>query len=77
MVARMSIPVVFEKGVFRPAVPVHLPDGARLRVVLEPATGAKPEDLPPLSQVFAKFRALGLVDSGGGRPTRDELHERD
>lgn len=77
MVARNDIPVIFENGVFRPAVPVQLPNGSRHRVVVETAPAADRTALPPLDAILERCRALRLVDTSGRLPTRDQLHERD
>ncbi len=65
----------FDKGVLIPDAPLPLPAQARVRLTVEQldAVGDS-EDLSwdALEQLWE----LTTIDSGGVRPTRDQLHER-
>ena len=45
----LTIDVIFENGVFRPLTPPALPEGKRLRIRMEPATSATPEEILKLA----------------------------
>ena len=67
---------VIENGVIRPDEPLNLPEHTRLRVTVEAvATGAEKKQKTVRS--LREIRELGLVNSGGVKFSRDELHERD
>jgi predicted DNA-binding antitoxin AbrB/MazE fold protein len=72
-----EIPVIFERGVFRPEQPVDLPEHSRHRVVVRQSESSANGHHPNgLKQTLEGLRARGLIRAGGVVPNRDELHER-
>ena len=68
------IMATFENGILRPDEPLNLPAQARVRLTLEPlAEGLE------VGRAWLELEQLwdeAMVDSGGQRFTRDQLHER-
>jgi predicted DNA-binding antitoxin AbrB/MazE fold protein len=65
----------FEDGVLKPDAPLTLPPRTRVRLTLQALPG------PALTDELSWDRLEELwnevtIDSGGVRPTRDQLHER-
>jgi len=71
-----NIPAVFERGVFRPTVPVNLPEGTKVRIVAPSATSTSSGTA--LQNPRQRFLDLvGSVDSGMALGTNNEDIDRD
>jgi predicted DNA-binding antitoxin AbrB/MazE fold protein len=67
------VTAIFHGGSFAPDQPPAVPDGARVRLIVDVLEN------PAVPDVHDDFDALCdrlSVNSGGARMTRDELHER-
>jgi predicted DNA-binding antitoxin AbrB/MazE fold protein len=71
-----AVTAIFEDGIIKPDQPLHFPEGARVRVIVEELKTVAPSD----DKAWEEFDQLSdqlTLDSGGVRMTRDQLHERD
>lgn len=65
----------FDNGVLVPDAPLPLPAQTRVRLTVEELNGT--DDGANLSwDALEQLWQEATIDSGGARPTRDELHER-
>ncbi len=65
----------FDKGVLIPDAPLPLPAQARVRLTVEQLNGAE-EGADLAWDALERLWDEATIDSGGVRPTRDQLHER-
>ena len=65
----------FEDGVLKPDAPLALPPHTRVRLTLHPLPGPGSTDELSWDRLEELWNEV-TIDSGGVRPTRDQLHER-
>ena len=72
-----DIPFVYENGVLKPEGAVDLPDGARgIAHVRDTDSGWTPSIGREAMKSIRRISESGVLNSGGRRLTRDEMHER-
>ncbi|HMN41669.1 MAG TPA: antitoxin family protein [Phycisphaerales bacterium] len=75
-----DIPFVYENGVLRPEGPVDFPEGGRgiahIREVAGPGRSTMSAARRRALETIRRIAASGVLNSGGRRLTRDEMHER-
>ena len=69
-----TIPAVYEQGVFRPTVPVHLPEGTTVSVSAPEAAAAEVES-PRDDGLDAVYEILGHRYSSGFHDTAERHNE--
>lgn len=70
-----NIPVVFERGVFRPESPIELPDRSRFLMTLRELPFDE-SDAQAARRELADLRSRGVVRLNGWTFDRDDLYER-
>jgi len=68
-----------ENGVLKPDAPLCLPSMSRVRLTIEPLTPSDEEAAPGQDSAWAELDRIWEdvdIDSGGPRPSRDQLHDR-
>jgi predicted DNA-binding antitoxin AbrB/MazE fold protein len=70
-----SVDAVYDNGVFRPEMPVQLPQGTRVTLTFD-IQDSQRRLRQEAYQRFLKACQESNVDSGGLILSRDELHER-
>jgi len=70
-----TVLATFDNGVFVPDAPLPLPVHARVRLTIE-QVAAKADGDDAAEDELEQLWKEATVNSGGVRPTRDELHER-
>lgn len=70
-----DIDATYTGGVFRPDERVPLREGEKVRLTVRSADAGAGERKRAM-EFIAKVRREGLVKLGGGRWTRDDLHDR-
>ena len=66
----------FKDGVFKPDQRPALSDSARVRLVVETITGDEADRREESWKTLQHLWSASLLNSGGDRLTRDQLHER-
>ncbi len=57
---KTTIEAIFEDGVFKPVMPLELPEGLRVQITVESVPGFAPEDI--LRMAADVYRGLSSVD---------------
>ena len=70
------VSATFKDGVFKPDQPPALADSARVRLVVEPIDGNESARREESTATLQHLWKASTFNSGGDRPSRDELHER-
>jgi predicted DNA-binding antitoxin AbrB/MazE fold protein len=70
-----EISVTYTGGVFRPDHQVDVPEGARFKAMIRPAS-PDPIVAAKAMETIRRISDSGVFRSGGRMPTRDEMHER-
>lgn len=70
-----TISATFEDGVFKPDESLELANGAKVQLIIAPATAAS-GDRRRAWEALEQYRFAHPIDSQGHRLTRDQLHER-
>jgi predicted DNA-binding antitoxin AbrB/MazE fold protein len=69
------VTAIFENGLLKPDVQLHLSPGARVRLTVEPIE-AVPASNDRAWEELEELWEAALGDSNGKRFTRDQLHDR-
>jgi predicted DNA-binding antitoxin AbrB/MazE fold protein len=69
------VTAIFEDGVLKPDVPLGLAPHTRVRLTFEPLPSSASTEDSNWDELERLWDEVS-IDSGGVRPTRDELHER-
>lgn len=75
MISHGEISVTYTNGVLKPDERLDLPEGTRLRAVIQPAA-PDPVAAEEAMETIRRIRESGAFRSGGRKYTRDEMHER-
>lgn len=73
------VAAIFKDGVFKPDQRPALSESTRVRLVVEPINGDKPDDHDQRDQSWTTLQRLWKesgFNSGGDRLNREQLHER-
>lgn len=70
-----SFNAIFEDGVLKPVIPLELPPNVLVRITIESWDGPSGGGDPGWQELERCWDEIEF-DSGGPRPTRDELHDR-